>query len=70
MIPAMRLAGEQCRACDEDALYWYWKDETEVVLEVIVECDACGFGYPKRVVDKQKNTRQDALEALAREVVA
>lgn len=66
----MRLDGATCRACGEEALFWYYKDETEVVLEVLVDCDNCGHEYPKRHVDKAEDTRRDALEAVAREVVA
>jgi len=69
MPVAMSLTDATCPKCSQDALTWWYNDETETTIEVYVDCTSCRTEYPKRFVDKHRDTTHAALEDVAREVV-
>lgn len=64
---AWGLDGEACSECGEEELVYWTKDETESTIEAYMNCDSCGFEYPKLFISKSEDTSDAAIrERLVR----
>lgn len=61
MFMTSKLEGK-CPKCSDEELYWWKKDETESIIEAYLNCDSCGKGFNKIIVDKDEDTSDKAIK--------
>lgn len=66
---ATQFNGETCSKCGEEELIYWTEDETEEVIEVYMNCNACGYEYPKQIIRKENDTSDKAVKETLRKLL-